>query len=174
MHQAALHTIPAALREYFTITEIDHADLLAAGLFQRKFGSPPPLAGHHLVALHRADDGVLRVAGYSHAGEFGDVCLIGGACTDGPVMRCLPAAQAAAIRAAGGVWYLLIKYMFARYADRCEAFFGYCGDARAYEVDLRAGFEPTPHEHLIARWHKPLTASRRDELTAVAHAIGPF
>lgn len=174
MHQAALHTIPAALREYFTITEIDHADLLAADLFQRKFGSPPPLAGHHLVALHRADDGVARVAGYSHAGEFGDVCLIGGACTDGPVMRCLPPAHAGAIRAAGGVWYLLIKYMFARYADRCEAFFGYCGDPRALEVDLAAGFVPAGPQHLLVHWHKPLHDNVRRALIAKVDALGPF
>ena len=60
------------------------------------------------------------------------------------------------------------------YADRCDAYFGHCGDARAYEVDMQAGFEPTGHDQLIVRWHKPLDPVRRRALVAKAHAIGAF
>ncbi|GMU44883.1 MAG: hypothetical protein IT479_07765 [Xanthomonadales bacterium] len=174
MPQAAPHTMPATLREYFAISEIDDAQLLAGPLFRRKFGSPPPAVGHHLVALHRDEVGALRVCGYAHAGEFGDVCLIGGACTDGEVMRALPLSHAQAIRAAGGVWYLLIKYMFARYAGRCEAFFGYCGDPRALEVDLAAGFVQVAPPYLLAHWHKELPEVVRRALIAKVQALGPF
>ncbi|MBX3701788.1 MAG: hypothetical protein KF903_12430 [Dokdonella sp.] len=174
MHSDAISIVPEHLRSFFTITEVDNAELPAGALFQRKFGSPPPTEGHHLVALHRAEDGGLRVAGYSHAREFGDVCLIGGACTDGAVMRALPPEHAAAIRAAGGVWYLLIKYMFARYADRCAAFFGYCGDPRALEVDLAAGFVPVAPQFLLAHWHRELPEIVRRALIAKVAALGPF
>ena len=52
--------------------------------------------------------------------------------------------------------------------------FGYAGDERAYEVDLKAGFRPTGHQHLIAHFHKPVTDERRRHLIEKIHAIGPF
>jgi hypothetical protein len=64
--------------------------------------------------------------------------------------------------------------VFVRLADACEVYFGYCGDPRAYEVDMQAGFVPTQHDKLIARWHKLLDPARREVLIAKAHAIGPF
>jgi hypothetical protein len=39
---------------------------------------------------------------------------------------------------------------------------------------MQAGFEPTRHDLLIARWHRPLDAHRREELVAKVHALGPF
>jgi hypothetical protein len=83
-------------------------------------------------------------------------------------------AQRDALYAAGGTWFLILKYAFAHYADRCDAFFGHCGDERALEVALAAGFEQTEHQHLIVHWHKPLHEVVRRALVAKAHAIGPF
>jgi len=77
-------------------------------------------------------------------------------------------------RAGGGLLLHALRYGFARFADRCEAYFGYCGDARAYEVDMAAGFVPTRHRFLIAHWHRDLPDARREELIAKVHAIGPF
>lgn len=174
MERDALHVIPEPLRPFLTITEIDDAELLVGDLFRRKFASPPPEVGRHLVALHRDADGALRLAGYSHMRAFGDVYLSGGSCSNGETIRAMPEAQRQAIIDAGGVWYLILKYAFTRYADNCDAFFGHCGDRRALEVATAAGFVPAGPLHLIAHWHKPLHENIRRALVAKVEALGPF
>jgi len=169
-------SIPAALRDRLIITEVDaHAgEFMVGDLFRRKFASDPPDVSHHIVALYRADDGGLHVAGYSHMRPFGDIYLSGGSCSNGEVIRRMTDAERDALYAAGGTWHLILKYSFARFADRCDAFFGHCGDRRALEVALGAGFEMTAHQHLIVHWHKPLHEVVRRALVAKAAAIGPF
>lgn len=174
MEHDAMHTIPEALRDFFTITEIDSADFLVAPLFRRKFAAPPPDVGRHLVALYRDAQGASRLAGYSHMRRFGDVYLSGGSCSDGETIRTMTPAHRTAIQDAGGVWYLVLKYAFARYADCCDAFFGHCGDARALEVATAAGFVQAGPTHLIVNWHKPLHENIRRALVAKVHALGPF
>lgn len=174
MERNATHTIPESLRAFLDITEIDDASLLAAGLFQRKFNAPPPDFGRHLVALYRDATGALHVAGYSHMRPFGEVYLSGGSCSDGETIRRMAPPHRAAIQDAGGIWYLILKYAFERYADCCDVFFGHCGDARALEVATAAGFVGAGHTHLIAHWHKPLHENIRRALVAKVHALGPF
>ena len=174
MEKNALHTIPGPLRDLLTITEIDDADFLVGALFRRKFAARPPDTGRHLVALYRDADGAPRLAGYSHMRAFGDVYLSGGSCSDGETIGAMAPQHRAAIQAAGGVWYLILKYAFSRYADCCDAFFGHCGDARAREVALAAGFVDAGHQHLIVHWHKPLHENIRRALVAKVHALGPF
>ena len=41
-------------------------------------------------------------------------------------------------------------------------------------VHASVGYEPTPHEHLIVKWHKPLGEARRAEIIETLRAIGPF
>ena len=174
MERDASHTIPEHLRGFFTITEVDDAHFLAGALFKRKFAAPPPDEGRHLVALYRDADGALHLGGYSHMRPFGEVYLSGGSCSEGATIRLMPPAQREALQAAGGVWFLVLKYAFERYADCCDAFFGHCGDRRALEVATAAGFESAGHEHLIAHWHKPLHPVIRRALVAKVHALGPF
>jgi len=174
MEHDALHTIPEPLRPFLTITEIDDAQFIAGDLFRRKFASPPPPFGRHLVALYGDARNGFRLAGYSHMRPFGDVYLSGGSCSNGETIRAMDPAHRGAIEAAGGVWYLVLKYAFARYADCCDAFFGHCGDRRALEVATAAGFVGAGHEHLIVHWHKPLHENIRRALVAKAHALGPF
>ena len=174
MLQDAIKTLPEPLRKFLTITEIDNAQFLASGLFRRKFASPPPDVGRHLVALYRDASGALRLAGYSHMRPFDNVYLSGGSCSEGDTIRAMAPEHREAIHAAGGIWYLILKYAFARYANCCDAFFGHCGDARALQVATAAGFVSAGHQHLIAHWHKPLPESARRELVAKVHALGPF
>jgi len=174
MEKNAIHILPDSLRPFLTISEVDDADFLVADLFRRKFASPPPDSGRHLVALYRDPRGVIRLAGYSHMRPFGDVYLSGGSCSNGETVRAMEASHRDAIQAAGGIWYLVLKYAFARYADCCDAFFGHCGDARALEVATAAGFVDAGHQHLIAHWHKPLHENIRRALVAKVHALGPF
>lgn len=174
MLQSAIEILPPDVRRFLTITEIDDAEFVAGALFRRKFGSPPPDFGRHLVAFYRDSAGALHLAGYSHMRPFGDVYLSGGSCSEGGTIRAMAPADREALYAAGGVWYLILRYAFQRFAGCCDAFFGHCGDARAREVAFQAGFEDAGHEHLIVRWHKPMHPNFRRALVAKTHALGPF
>ena len=169
-----VETIPPNLRDFLTITEIDDAEFLVGALFRRKFNAPPPDVGRHLAAFYRAGDGSLHLAGYSHMRVFGDVYLSGGSCSEGETIRRMSDPHRDAIYAAGGVWHLILKYAFAKFADDCDAFFGHCGDARALEVAQAAGFVKTDVPPVIVNWHKPLHEVFRRALLAKVVALGPF
>lgn len=173
-HFDAREILPETLHGFITITEIDSADFLVADLFRRKFGHPPPNSPRHLVGLYRAPGGALHLAGFSHMMPFGDVYLSGGSCSDGDTARLMLPEEREVLRAAGGLWFYLLKYAFRKYADCCDAFFGHCGDRRALEVALAAGFVQTEHEHVIVNWHKPLHDNHKRALLAKVHALGAF
>lgn len=162
------------MRDWFTVTEVEDGACFAAHLFRRKFGGDPPAVPHHVCAFWRAGPGELRTLGYAHFMPFGDIMLVGGVCTDGDVLRTMPADQREALLAAGGVYAQVLRHAFARYADGCEAYFGYCGDARAEVVNLANGFRKTEHPHLLVNFHKPLHEVMQRALIAKAAAIGPF
>ncbi len=161
--------------EFLLISEIDDPRPLVGELFERKFGHPIPDWKHDVVALVRTQQsGLLVPMSYAKFAPFASVMLVGGCCTDGRAYAHLSDAQKEALGAAGGAMAQLLRYGFERFADQCDAYFGYCGDARAWEVDLSAGFEPTEHDKLLVHWHKPLNDQMRRSLVAMAHAIGPF
>jgi hypothetical protein len=166
--------MPHELDAFLTISEVDAGGFFVDELFQRKFGSAAPRDAHHVVAFHKRAPQQLRVLGYAHFLPFGDIMLVGGVCTDGAAFESMSAAEREAIRAAGGVYFNVLRYAFARFAGRCEAYFGYCGDARAETVNLAAGFVRTPHPHLLVNFHKPLHEVMQRALIAKAAAIGPF
>lgn len=162
------------LAPFLTVSEVDDGSFFVEELFRRKFGSAPPGTAHHVVAFHKRAPQQLRVLGYAHFLPFGDIMLVGGVCTDGAAFETMAAQEREAIRASGGVYFNVLRYAFARFADRCEAYFGYCGDARAEAVNLAAGFVRTAHPHLLVNFHKPLHEVMQRALVAKAAAIGPF
>jgi hypothetical protein len=166
--------LPPEIRSFLTITEIDHPRLWSRDLFVRKYGEDPPDTPHHIVAIYHQADASSRVIGYTHMHPFGDVYLSGGSCADGDNIRRMEAEHSSALRSSGGVLLWMLRYAMLRYADRCDAFFGYSGDARAYEVCLDAGFIPTGHQHLLVRWHKELHPHIQRALVAKVHALGSF
>jgi hypothetical protein len=166
--------LPPALRGFLTITEIDEARFVVGNLFRRKFNDTPPDVPHHLVCLYRDTHDALHLAGYSHMRPFGEVLLSGGSCTNGETLRRMQAHEREAVQASEGIWFYLLKYAFAKYANQCEAFFGHCGNPRALEVALAAGFVQTDHAPVIVHWHKLLPATRQRELTAKVVALGEF
>ena len=174
MEHSALHVIPEQLRSFLTITEIDDADFLVGALFRRKFGDPSPDFRRHLVALYRDANGAHHLAGYSHMRPFGDVYLSGGSCSNGETIARMQAHEREAMYAAGGVWHLILRYAFTKFAGDCDAFFGHCGDKRALEVALGAGFVKTDVEPIIVNWHKPLHEVFKRALLAKVVALGPF
>ncbi|MDR2012772.1 MAG: hypothetical protein LBQ20_07005 [Rhodanobacter sp.] len=166
--------LPSPLNEFLVITVLDDAEPFFGDLFRRKFGDPIPDFPCHLGVFYRAPAGQFMPLSYLHFTPFGDIMLVGGLCTDGGVFAQMSGEQREQIHAAGGVMVHALRHTFERLADECDAFFGYCGDARAWEVDMQAGFEPTEYDKLIVRWHKALDPVRRRSLVAKAHAIGPF
>lgn len=161
--------------DFLLISEFDDAASVAGELFARKFGHPIPEWAHDLVAfVRRSSDAALMPVSYAKFMPFGSVILVGGCCTDGRAFAHIDQAQKDALAAAGGVMAQLLRYGFGRFADQCDAYFGYCGDARAWEVDLSAGFEPTGHDKLLVHWHKPLNDQMKRGLVAMAKALGPF
>lgn len=179
MHESAENfdpreILPVALHGFLTITEIDDAGFLVGPLFRKKFGEYPPKEPRHLVCLYRDADGAQHTVGYSHMRPFGDVYLSGGSCTSGDTLRRMQAHEREAVEASEGIWFYLLKYAFRRFANNCDAFFGHCGNPRALEVALAAGFVKTDHTPIIVNWHKPMHAVFQRALVAKVIALGPF
>ncbi len=162
------------LAPFFLATEVADGRRLAAPLFQRKFGTPPPDFGHHLLGFHVRADGSLAVAAYLHLWTQGTIGLVGGGCTDGHVLRAMGETERQAITASGGLLFQMLGYCFARFEAELEAYFGHCGDARAKAVDLAAGFLETREPYLLVRPNRVLTPARSEELLKQAVAIGAF
>ncbi len=160
--------------DFIGISEVDDGRFFAGELFQRKFDGLPPSGPHHLVCFHRSPASTIHVLCYAHFHPFGDIILVGGVCTDGETLRQLPLEQRDTLTVFGSLYFHVLKYGFARFADRCEAFFGYCSDARAEQVNLQAGFCKTEHPHLLVNFHKPTHPVMQRALIAKAAAIGPF
>lgn len=162
------------LPDWLRITEVDDGAFFATPLFRRKFGGEPPDRGHHLVAFYQPAPLTTQTLCYAHFMPFGDILLVGGVCTDGELIRAMPAERRETLMALGGAYLQVLHYGFARYASQCEAYFGYCGDARAEVVNLQAGFIKTEHPHLLVHWHRPQHPVMQRALIAKAAAIGPF
>jgi hypothetical protein len=160
--------------DFLLISAIDDPQPIVGELFRRKFGHPIPDWKHDLVAFVRLGDGLLAPMSYAKFMPFGSVMLVGGCCTDGGAFAHLDDSQKAALTASGGAMAQLLRHGFEHFADSCDAFFGYCGDARAWEVDLSAGFEPTGHDKLLVHWHKPINDQLKRGLVAMAQALGAF
>ena len=156
------------------VTEIPSGSFFADDFFCRSFGENVPPYGHHIVFLYRKNPEHFLPLGCVNFLEYDEVILVGGAVTNGRAFKYVDEQDSAQIRQDGGVYYQLLKYSFKTFADHCEAFFGYVGDDRAYEVDIQAGFEPTPHERLIVNFHKSMDLEKKEALIAKMHAVGPF
>lgn len=82
--------------------------------------------------------------------------------------------QKNAISAEGGLLRQTLQYCFTRYENELDAFFGHCGNARAKEVDLAAGFLETHEEKLLVRWNVELPEHKKHALINEAISIGDF
>lgn len=167
-------SIDERLAPFVLVSEVDDGEFFVGDLFRRKFGDSPPRMGRHVVAFHRRDASTFLSASYCHCWTQGAIGLIGGGCTDGRVLRAMPPRELELVNEAGGLLRQTLRFIFERFAPGLDAFFGHCGDARAKEVDLAAGFLETEVQHLLVRYNRELTLARQRELLDQAHAIGPF
>lgn len=161
------------LDDFLVLAEIDDAGPIAP-LYRRTWGAEPPDFEFHAVAFHRRGEADLQPLSYLHLWLREDTCLLGGACTDGPAIAALPADQRERLRAAGGAMLQVTRFAISRYGDRCEGFFGHCGDNRSWAVLARAGFEPTAFPNRIVHWHRPLPEARKAELVQRVLGFGTF
>ena len=162
------------LDPFIVIAEVERGDRFVRPLFARKLGGVPPEFGHHLIAFHARADGAFAPAAYLHLWTQGAIGLVGGGCTDGHVIRAMPGEQRRRLDEAGGLLLQMLGFCFAKFEPGLEAFFGHCGDARAKEVDLRAGFRETRVPFLLVRPNRELSPARYEELLRQAEAIGAF
>lgn len=158
----------------FRVVEVSDGRFFAGEIFRRKLGGTLPDYGRHLLAVYRHDPLRFTPLGYLNILGHGSVALVGGGSVDGRAFAGIPDQACRDIRESGGVLYRMLRHAFTEMADDFEAFFGYCGDARAEEVDLQAGFRYTRHPKLLANYHRPLNPERRDQLLEEVFALGPF
>ena len=156
------------------MTEIDNGSFFIGDLFRRKFGVPPPDFGHHIVAFYRNHEGIFWPASYLHLWTQGTIGLVGGGCTDGRTLQNMTPEQLFMLNQAGGLLRQTLGYCFAKFESELEAFFGHCGNERAKQVDLEAGFVETRIPYLLVRYNRPLSAKRQGELLRQAQAVGAF
>jgi hypothetical protein len=160
--------------DFLVITEVDRGTPFAEPIFQRKYRTSAPDFPYHVVSFWKRDDGAFVPVSYVHFWHRGRMMLIGGACTDGNVVRQMSEAQRRAIDAAGGINLLATRYALRRYGPMCDVVFGHCGDPRSFAILMRCGFQPAKAPYLIAYWPRLLDAEQREALIAEADALGPF
>jgi hypothetical protein len=175
------------LDERLRIREVDNAVELAAGLFQESFHVPfpvprdncglsiptPPENWHQFVASYRWPDDGDETVGFCNWIRYRDVYLEGGMCVRSNFYRRMPRDHYRECSRRGGLAQMMMQAA-ARRLDDCKAWFGFCGDAKALAVDLRAGYELTRHDMLIVKWFAPLDAAAKDGLIEEIAKIGRF
>jgi len=160
--------------EELLITTVDDGAFFIGDLFQRKYAHAAPGIGNHVVCFYRKDYHHFIPLAYLNFLPHDEVMLVGGGMTDGKTFACMSGDLGDRIRASGGMLYHMLRFGFDHFKGQCEAYFGHAGDKRAYEVDMRAGFEPTKYQYLIGHYHKPVTAERKSYLIDMVNDLGPF
>jgi len=177
----------ASFAESLRIFDAGNAAPYATGLFREAFNAPfpvpridaglaiptPPENWRQYVAIYRWPDAREETVGFCNWIKHGEVYLEGGMCVQKSFYRRMPREHFRECNAAGGVAQMLMEQA-ARELTDCKAWFGYCGDAKALAVDLRVGYMPTEHKHVIVKWFRDLPEAERRTLIDSIAALGPF
>lgn len=169
-----MEPVACELLPFLVVTELADGAPFAEPIFRRKYAAPAPSHGHHLLAWYRGAGGAWMPASYLNYLPYREAMLIGGACTDGQVLRSMTQEQQGLVERSGGLMLQLVRYGETRFEAMSIGTFGYCGDSRSWSVLSRCGYIRLDHPHLIVRWNRePRGAARAQLLDAVA-ALGPF
>jgi len=133
----------------------------------------PPAHWRQYVAFYKWPDERLEAVGFCNWIRHDAVYLGGGMCVSPTIYRRMPREHWDACRHRGGIAQMLLEAAFAELTDGA-GWFGYCGDRKARIVDLRAGFGPTRHAQLLAKWQPWVSDAERRKLEDDIAAIGPF
>ncbi len=178
-----MESIDKALR----IFNAGNARPFAEELFRESFNAPfpvprndaglsiptPPENWRQYVAVYAWPDGNTETVGFCNWIKYGEVYLEGGMCVRKNFYRRMPKEHFRQCQEKGGIAQMMMAKA-AQEIDDCKAWFGYCGDAKALAVDLRAGYQPTAHEFLIVKWFQQVAEDEKRALIARIAAIGPF
>lgn len=165
----------AATEQFVEVVETDFLDFGIAALFQRVYQTPPPDFPTHFLARVKVEgNDEPQLASYVHATDQGDVVLLGGACTDGAVLRQLSPVQQAHLRRIDGIYRYLMEVMQTRLRQRYKAMLACCGDARSEQVILDQGWRATPHQHLFVRWLQALGDDEKARIIERGKQLMPF
>jgi len=173
MDQAMNHESAPTRLDCFRVCEVSDGHFFASEIFKVKLDGELPDYGRHVVALYKHGLQLVPL-GYLNILRHDSVALVGGGCVYGKAFAHVQTEHSEAIRANGGVLYCMLKYVFTMMADDYQAFFGYCGDKRAEEVDLKAGFKPTKYPYLLANFHTHMVNQDKDKLIEKIYALGGF
>lgn len=169
------------------VKNVGDATAVAGELFQTSFNAAFPTprdfqlgevlvkksAWHQYIAQYNRADGTVECVGFCNWIRYGDVYLEGGMCVKKNFYRSLPKDEFRECKALGGVAQMTMEAA-ARDLDDAAAWFGYCGDHMAYQVDQRVGYQPTVHKHLIVKWTREMDTNAQAELIEAIAKIGPF
>jgi len=153
---------------------VDNGGFFINDLFQRKFNGNAPNFGNHLVSFYKNNNSQYLPLSYTNFLPYKGVVLVGGAMTDGKVIKQMSDDEKKIISDCGGVYLNMLKYAFEYFSEQCDAYFGYVNDPRALEVDLAAGFIETKYQYLVVNYHKPTSNWKKKRLEKMAHHIGTF
>ena len=163
------------LADFVVITEVADASRLAEPIVRRKYDMDVPPHGRHVLAFVAGDAGSWTPAFYVNYLPHRNAMLIGGAATDGEVIRQLSSERQTALAAADGLMLQTVRYSEAHFADQSVGTFGYCGDARSWSILERCGYKRLDdHRHLIVRWNREPVEHERTKLVESVRALGPF
>jgi hypothetical protein len=153
---------------------VDNAHFFINDLFNDKFGSDAPEQTNHLISFYKNASGHFLPVSYISFLPYKNTILIGGAITDGNVIRQIPEDQRKIITECGGVLYSMLEFGISHFGDKYDAFFAYTNNQKALEADLAAGFIETEHQYLVAKYHKPLSRWKKKKLLKMIHKLGAF
>jgi hypothetical protein len=177
----------SSFRESLKVFESKQAAHFASALFRESFGGdfPVPCAYRILetmiqpedwrqyVAVYTWPDGTEECVGFCNWIKYKDVYLEGGLAVRRSFYRRLDKPAFAECSKRGGVAQIIMETAATGLTD-CVAWFGYCGDAKALQVDMRVGYVQIDHPFLIVKWMKPLDEASRHRWIDDVAGIGPF
>ncbi|MEP6996058.1 MAG: hypothetical protein ABI900_00340 [Betaproteobacteria bacterium] len=173
--------------ESFEVVRFANAGFFASHLFWDSFRAPfpvprdgcglpiptPPEAWRQYVAFYKWAENSFEPVGFCNWIRYGDVYLEGGMCVHATIYRRMSRDQWAECRSRGGIAQLMMEAA-ARELNDCDAWFGFCGDRKAWIVDARFGYVSTDKKYLIVKWFRELSPARQQELIEQVAKIGPF
>ncbi len=177
----------ASFNDSLNVFETKEAVRYAGALFQESFNSafPVPTAypiletqiqpedWRQFVAIYTWPDGTAECVGFCNWIKYKDVYLEGGLAVQKNFYRRLPKPDFAECAARGGIAQIMMETAATQLTD-CAAWFGYCGDPKALQVDLRVGYIRTEHPYLIVKWVRTLPVATMQKWIDDVARIGPF
>ena len=177
----------SALGESLRVVRFRNAEFFASELFRECFGiafpiprencglpiPTPPDYWWQYVAFYKWSETRIEPVGFLNWIRYIDLYLGGGMCVRASFYRRLPKSHLAECRERGGLAQIMLETSF-RELDDCLALFGYCGDKRSHQINLRAGYVPTRTQYVLARWMADISQEKKDEMEARVAAIGLF